>query len=710
MTALQKINVVLIDNNPDTLRHLKDYIAPVAEVACGDESVQCELHAFGPIFSLNNPTKIDFDATLEKILHLNPGVAIIDLKLEGDAEDDYSGADLAFRIKKSCNECCIILVSSYFDADSKLLDNIEIFPFRVDRNQSNFGEALKEGFTHAVRHNVTAINLRHFSMEQPAFKQHVNQSSSRVVYISYARGSSEDIVNRIAESLKSHDYDVRRDTTNIRHYRKLDRMPRHYCILKWFPIKPISYTALNSTFMKEIGRGRCVIVVISDKYLRSPYCMYELLEAYRNKGFHRRVCPIFIEDALVSSLPQQFTYLDYWSNQVQQMEELIRKINPANLATEILEEFHKFRDISQNAAKLLAFLADMQFLNLEELEKNDFAILRQRVDQCLNGARYQAPSREREPSEGSGRKLPNRELGNQQTLNPKIRASFDENNHPATKPTRKLAIGDEPDKLGDPRRGVGLDADGLPDIEWMEIPGGPFIYQNGETRELPTYWISRYPITNRQFQAFIDAGGYQNQTDLVFKTESVLAELWKGLKQPQPAKSTWSQGNRPRTDVDWYEAVAFTRWLSAVLGLEANAIRLPTEQEWEKAARGTSGLIYPWGNEYQSGFANINEKSGNAGKWYLEQTTAVGLYPHGRSPYGVEDMAGTVWEWCLNDYKYPHATEAGTSGDSRVLRGGSWILNLDDARADYRSRNFPDIRNDDGGFRVLSSVLIHADR
>ena len=301
-----------------------------------------------------------YNETLKKVLRFNPSVVIIDLKLEGDAEDDYTGADLAIRIKKSCTECCIILVSSYFDADSKLLDNIEIFRFRVDRKESDYGKNLQARFTDAVRHNISAINLRRFLEKQPDSKQHLNQSPSPAVYISYARSSSEDIVNRIEKSLKSHDYDVRRDTIGI------------------------PYTALISTFMKEIGRGRCVIVVISDKYLRSPYCMYELLEVYRNKGFHERVCPLVLEDAQVSSIPEQLAYVEYWSSQVQQFDELIRKINLGNLATETLEEFHKYLDISQNALKLLAFLADMQHLTLKQLKKNNFAILRERIDQCLN--------------------------------------------------------------------------------------------------------------------------------------------------------------------------------------------------------------------------------------------------------------------------------------------------------------------------------------
>ncbi len=351
-------------------------------------------------------------------------------------------------------------------------------------------------------------------------------------------------------------------------------------------------------------------------------------------------------------------------------------------------------------------------------------------------ARSQAPAWERDPSavgansfafedSSSGRMNSPLQEGSsikqgEDAFPPQIQALLDEINNPATEPPRRLEIGDELDKLGDPRRGVGLDANGLPDIDWVEIPGGPFIYQNGETRELPTYWISRYPVTNRQFQAFIDAGGYQKPAAKRGKAKALLDKLtghseenpdwWKDLQQPQPAKSTWPQGNRPRTDVDWYEAVAFTRWLSAALGLPAKTIQLPFEMEWEKAARGEHGLIYPWGNEYQSGFANIDEKSGNAGKWYLEQTTAVGLYPHGRSPYEVEDMAGTVWEWCLNKYEKPDMTKADTSGDSRVLRGGSWFYYLGLARAVFRSWGDPDARGYFGGFRVLSSVPIHAVR
>ena len=239
----------------------------------------------------------------------------------------------------------------------------------------------------------------------------------------------------------------------------------------------------------------------------------------------------------------------------------------------------------------------------------------------------------------------------------------------------------------DDRPGVGLDENGLPDIDWVEIPGGEFLYgEEKESRKINAFNIARYPITNTQYQTFINDGGYDND------------RWWQGLSQriTEAKKPTWDQSNRPRETVSWYEAIAFCRWLSQQLGY---TVQLPTEDQWERAARGTDGREYPWGNEYISDYANINETI------YLRQTSAVGLYPSGGTPEGVLDLAGNVWEWCLNDSDMPENT-ALEGDDPRVLRGGSWFGSPVFARASFRHRFDPGFRDSRIGFRVVCSSPI----
>lgn len=262
--------------------------------------------------------------------------------------------------------------------------------------------------------------------------------------------------------------------------------------------------------------------------------------------------------------------------------------------------------------------------------------------------------------------------------------------NPDTPTEQRLAIGDYWASIPDPRPGVGIITELIPDISWIKIPGGEFTFHFDQRIELPTYYISRYPITYSQFKAFIDDGGLENEA------------WWKDLApQEFPPQPRWAIGNYPRLRVSWFDAIAFSRWLSNKLGL---MVRLPSEEEWEKAARGPNGSIYPWGENYIAGYSNINEVISGVSETNLRQPTAVGVFPHAASHYGVEDMIGNIWEWCLNVFDDPAIMTIG-GDDARTLRGGAWSSDRLFAHTFRRRGEAPVTRLNDVGFRIVSEAL-----
>jgi formylglycine-generating enzyme required for sulfatase activity len=258
--------------------------------------------------------------------------------------------------------------------------------------------------------------------------------------------------------------------------------------------------------------------------------------------------------------------------------------------------------------------------------------------------------------------------------------------------TERAIAGQSLAVLGDPRPGVGLRADGLPDIAWCEIPAGSFLMGDDKQEALPAYKISRYPVTNAQFWAFVEDQGYQ---EAGYWAEAIEKGEWsegqyKGCYDPEARIEPVGFGlpfnlaNHPVVGITWYEAMAFCRWLSARLGEQ---VTLPSESQWEKAARGTDGRIYPWGDEADPNRANYDDTR-------LGSTSAVGCFPNGESPYHCLDMSGNVWEWCADWYDEKKKTR-------RVVRGGSWHSDGSGVRCALRRSNLPD---DHGiGFRVVVS-------
>jgi formylglycine-generating enzyme required for sulfatase activity len=269
--------------------------------------------------------------------------------------------------------------------------------------------------------------------------------------------------------------------------------------------------------------------------------------------------------------------------------------------------------------------------------------------------------------------------------------------------------------LGDPRPGVGLDPQtGLPDIVWCEVAAGTFLMGSDKKRdpqaygdELPqhevtlsAYSIGKFPITNAQYAAFVEAYGYRERR---YWTEA--GWQWKGGRtEPETYGGVFNLPNHPVVAVSWYEAVAFCRWLTERLHENGQIapnqeVMLPTEAQWEKASRGTDGRIYPWGDEPDPDKANYDDTG-------IRATSAVGCFPGGASPYDALDMSGNVWEWCLTKWRgsYEEPADESPEGDvPRVVRGGSWFDDQGRVRCAYRDGYDPGDRYDSRGFRVVVS-------
>jgi formylglycine-generating enzyme required for sulfatase activity len=230
--------------------------------------------------------------------------------------------------------------------------------------------------------------------------------------------------------------------------------------------------------------------------------------------------------------------------------------------------------------------------------------------------------------------------------------------------------------------------------ELIFIPGGRFTMGSDRTADRYAYdnehpqhqvsvadfYIARYPVTNAEYQRFVEATGHRMPPHL--------QSQFKPLCEPE----------HPVVWVSWEDASVYCQWLSQATG---RSYRLPTEAEWEKAARGTDGRPYPWGNELpdKSRCAFANDVGAT--------TTPVARYsPRGDSPYGCADMAGNMWEWCHSLYKpYPYDPEDGREDPGakgpRVLRGGAFYVNLRRVRCASRLSYFPDLWLNVIGFRVV---------
>ena len=204
--------------------------------------------------------------------------------------------------------------------------------------------------------------------------------------------------------------------------------------------------------------------------------------------------------------------------------------------------------------------------------------------------------------------------------------------------------------------------------------------------QLDAYYIGKHEVTNSEYEVFLLDKGYRKQAlwsdegwDYIQEHRILAPVLWNldGFGDP----------NQPVVGVSYYEAEAYARWLS---------MRLPTEAEWQKAAQGDEKRNFPWGNTFSSAMPYHA----------LSRPFAIGQYPELASPYGIQEMAGNVWEWVQDWYDAAHYDRSSSNGpktgSERVLKGGSWASNRRQMKCNYRYAQPPWWRGLDVGFRLAA--------
>lgn len=329
-------------------------------------------------------------------------------------------------------------------------------------------------------------------------------------------------------------------------------------------------------------------------------------------------------------------------------------------------------------------------------------------------------------------------------------------------------------EVGDPRAGIGIKKQNdapiyrqrgnyrhtLPDIDWVAIPAGSF--QMGTTGDegwdnekpahevnLPAFFMSRGPITNAQYRCFLEAGLYEDHSfwqdklpqaasrwlngeligEALLETlaqehrENYRTWLQSDRQRNQPRfwqDKPWNLDNHPVVGLSWFEALAYSVWLNELLadlkpagGNQALQIRLPSEDEWEYAARGSAARIYAWGD-------TADATKGNYEDTQLGQTSAVGTFPASQA-FGLYDMSGNVWEWTSSrwgsnvsspDFNYAQWSQQSAERnlleplEFRIIRGGAWLNPAVFLRCAVRFRYLPSFRSSSLGFRVCAFSLV----
>lgn len=452
--------------------------------------------------------------------------------------------------------------------------------------------------------------------------------------------------------------------------------------------------------LQEIGRCDIFLMLISNDSLTSNYCQDECREALRLK---KALLPIIVRPKT-----------DIWSYVAPDLEGTLRKINYIDLSTGFKEP-KAVTSLYGAINKLVENLAFRPPLSSESLASHEdipgiiaafFAANSTNNWPAAREAIAKLRGRSNVPDFFNIQKYEELvalyEMREQQYNVLRIMAEHDD----------IAALGDafrvfharfpdyDPDHLFDrpPHPDSDLAVTDLlpPPFEWCEIPSGVVSIRDasainppgskGGQFTVPQFSMAKYPVTNAQFQIFVDAAnGYANPNWWDFSLD---AARWR-RDNPAPKATAFPGSDFPRTNVCWYEAIAFCLWLSETT---AQMITLPTIQQWQRAAEGNDNRLFPWGNNFDQKLCNFKTRG----------ASPVTQFLGGASPYGVMDMVGNVLEWCLNEWSSGD-TDLKT-GSRRLLKGGSWHKSrLEELEITYLFWNYSDFRVDNRGFRIVKN-------
>ena len=254
-------------------------------------------------------------------------------------------------------------------------------------------------------------------------------------------------------------------------------------------------------------------------------------------------------------------------------------------------------------------------------------------------------------------------------------------------------------------------------IAMVFVSAGSFEMGSEQTDESPihtvyldAYYIDQFEVTNEQFAAFLNDQG--NQTEGGASWLDIFNEGVSIHLSGEEWRTDVGHEDHPVSLVTWYGAYAYCEW---------RGTRLPTEAEWEKAARGREGYTYPWGNVFESSFVNADDETiinsdtiqcSVSGCDGYDRTAPVGSFPNGASTYGAYDMAGNILEWVADYYGVNYYAvspsedpEGPASGQFRILRGGSWYYGISNLRTTYRGFRHPINTDIFIGFRCASTTV-----